>query len=144
MIQFYFLSISLNIIGGFLLASEYLFNKFSGLSAFDGLTSFFENNPVRRFILGCFCFFVGILKFISVIKGDIPVVGDLLPALFGVLIGFILIYEFYKERSKDKMNEAPSPMDSLQATLLKYKNAIGIAGIIISVFHFILPRVLFL
>jgi len=144
MIQFYFLSIILNIAGGFLLSGEYLVRKLPVLSGFEGFIGFFEDNPGYKFIFACVCFFTGIIKFISVTFGDIPVAGDMFPALLGILIGFMLSYDFYKKKFGKESGSPLAFIDTLQSFFMKHKTVIGIAGIVVSVFHFIFPGVLFL
>jgi hypothetical protein len=137
MYQIYFLSILLNLVAGIVLAHESLMEKIS----FDKvIVPDLLQNPGFKAGLGVFTFVVGFLKFLSVTQGDVPVAGDLLPALSGLIMGFTLVLQYYKEKS-NVTTDAVKTMDNIFA---KNRNFIGIIGIIIAVIHFFLPRVLFL
>ena len=136
MLQFYFLSIVTNVLGGFALASGTIGERFTGLSSLGEL---FEKNSTRM-ILGIITIILGIFKLLSVTKGDIPVVGDLIPALSGIAIGITLTVESYKQRS-DVTNPAVERIDNV---FVRNKSLIGIIGIVVGVLHFLFPTVLFL
>ncbi len=137
MLQFYFLSVIFNFLGGLLLSAEFLMDRIPRVSPF---ADFFTENPAYKFILACCCFFTGIFKLLSSIEGDVPVAGDLLPALSGMLTGFLLAYDYYKNKSDNL-----SPLaEKIEAVLVRNKTGFGIAGMIIAVIHFIFPRILFL
>jgi hypothetical protein len=80
------------------------------------------------------------LKILSSIRGDIPVLGDLLPALAGGAAGFTLLLEFYRSHTT-VMNET---LDKLEATFLKNGFLVGIFSMITGIIHFLIPTVLFL
>ncbi len=135
MIQFFFLSVLLNIVGGAVLASDFLEGK---LPLFARITELFKEKANSRLILGILSVIVGILKILSVVPGDVKIVGDLLPALSGLLIGFGLIVEYYQTRT-DVQTE-----NNLNTILDNYKHIFGTIAIVIGLLHFFLPRVLFL
>jgi hypothetical protein len=136
MVQFYFLSIITLLLGGLVLSFEYLEQKFSGLTRLrEALT-----NSSFQLILGILTFIFGILKLLSVTRGDIPVVGDLLPALCGLLVGFTLFLSYYKARSTVE-SETVEKIDTI---VIKNKSIIGLFAIIVAILHFIMPSVLFL
>ena len=137
MIQFYFLSILANILGGLSLAADHYDGKISG---FSKIKQFCEDNPGFRVTVGVFAFLAGFLKLLSVTKGDVPVVGDLLPSLSGLLIGTTLLFERYKE----KTTVESGAIDAADKILLKYKSIVGSVGVIVGALHFLLPGVLFL
>ena len=136
MLQFYFLSVVTNVLGGFALASDTIGERFTGLSSLGEL---FEKNSTRM-ILGIITIILGIFKLLSVTKGDIPVVGDLIPALSGIAIGITLTVESYKQRS-DVTNPAVERIDNV---FVRNKLLIGIIGIVVGILHFLFPTVLFL
>ena len=138
MIQFYFLSILTNLLGGLVLSIDFLEQKFPTLAKLkDTIT-----NYSFQFILGILTMVFGFLKLLSVTKGDIPVVGDLLPALSGLAIGFTLIISYYKSKSTEA--ESSNAVETLDKVFIRNKTIIGIAGIVVAIIHFIMPKVLFL
>ncbi len=136
MLQFYFLSIVTNVLGGFALSFDTIGDRFTGLSSLGEL---FEKNRTRM-ILGIIAIVFGVFKLLSVTKGDIPVVGDLIPALSGIAIGITLTVESYKQRS-DVTTPAVERIDNV---FVRNKSLIGIIGIVVGVLHFLFPTVLFL
>ncbi|MAG13875.1 MAG: hypothetical protein CMN78_04705 [Spirochaetales bacterium] len=137
MIQFYFLSILANILGGLSLAADHYDEKISG---FSRIKQFFEGNPGIRVTVGIVAFLAGFLKLLSVTKGDVPVVGDLLPSLSGLLIGATMLIERYKE----KTTVESGAIDVANKVLIKNKSIIGTVGVVVAALHFLLPGVLFL
>jgi len=135
MLQFYFLSVLLNVVGGSILASDFLEKK---ISFFGGVTEVFRERANSKLFLGILAFIVGVFKILTVTAGDVKVVGDLLPALSGLLIGIGLIAEYYRTRT-DVHTE-----NNINTLLDKYKHIFGSIAILIGVLHFIFPRVLFL
>ena len=136
MVQFYFLSIITLLVGGLVLSFDYLEQKFGGLTRLrEALT-----NSSFQLVLGILTFIFGILKLLSVTQGDIPVVGDLLPALFGLLVGFTLFLNYYKMKSTVE-SETVEKIDNI---VIKNRSIIGLLAIIVAILHFIMPSVLFL
>jgi hypothetical protein len=137
MYQFYFLSILLNLLAGIALAFDSLDEKL-GLSRFFNREVFAQSG--FRVTVGILTLIVGVFKFLSVTAGNVPVVGDLLPAVMGVLLGLSLIVMFYKDRST-----VSSPIiETLDAVLIKNRTVLGVLGIIAAIMHFLFPSVLFL
>lgn len=136
MVQFYFLSIITNLLGGLVLSLDYLEQKFSKLTRLRDIAA----NTGFQLILGILTVIFGILKILSVTSGDIPVVGDLLPALSGIAVGVTLLFSYYKMKS----TVTTETVEKLDSVFFKNKSIIGIAGIVIAILHFLMPRVLFL
>ncbi len=136
MMQFYLLSVIMNLCGGYALYSEGKAdrgNAFDGVRAFLGLENF-------RLVTGILCMITGVFKLLTVTDGDIPIIGDFSPALIGLLVGFTLLFEFYRKHSS-----LSSPKTQrLEAIFLKNKGYVGMAGMAASLIHFVFPRVLFL
>ncbi len=101
-------------------------------SSFDG-RSF-------RLVVGVLCAFVGIMKLLSVFRNDVPVVGDLFPALAGLCGGASLLLDYYSDSSSLELN-LPSFVETIFVDSKKY---IGIACLISGLLHFVFPQVLFL
>ncbi len=137
MLQFYFLSITANLLAGLTLSANYLNEKFSGLAPFKELL---EKKGVKLTI-GAFALIVGFLKLlIRSRSNDVPLVGDLLPALAGLGMGAVLLFEIFKERT----NIPAETVSNLEKVVVNYKVPLGLAGLAISLLHFIIPGALFL
>jgi uncharacterized membrane-anchored protein len=136
MIQFYFLSIFFNAVSGYVLAMESQKED----SVVEAGSQFSLDNETIRLILGILTLVSGLLKLLSAIQGDIPVIGDLLPAVFGLLAGFILVFDYY--RTKASVESEKSAL--IERILIKNKRWIGFVTIASAVLHFLFPSVLFL
>ena len=137
MIQLYFLSILFNGLVGFLLVVG---DEKENSSIENGMKfSLFSGG--FRLILGILAAITGILKFFSPI-GNVYILGDLLPALGGIVAGFILIFSFYRDNSTKIENEGQ--LDRLGDSFLRYRKATGIALLAVSALHFIFAPALFL
>ena len=97
MLQFYFLSVALNIACGLALilpdrprAGPFLLH----------LEIVFADVGVRV-ALGSLGMVTGALTLISPIQGDVPLVGDLIPSLTAALAGLVLLLELRADRQKD-------------------------------------------
>jgi hypothetical protein len=131
MLQFYFLSIFTNMLAGLTLTSEYFAERIKGFLPFKDL---FANRNVKTTI-GIAAFVVGFLKLlIRSNPTDVPVVGDLLPALAGLAMGAGLILGTVSAET----------VDNLEKTVMTYRVPLGIAGLVISALHFLVPGALFL
>ena len=137
MYQIYFLSIVFNIFAGITLAHEHLSENSTFTSVFN--PDFFKRLNLW-IILGIVTFIVGFLKILSVSPGDVKVVGDLIPALAGMIMGFTLVLGYYRDKSSVR-SDAVERMDNL---LLSNKTTLGVIGMISAVLHFFLHSVLFL
>ena len=141
MLQLYFLSILANIVGGLALSSGYLEERLSGVT---GLKEFFAGKPGLRVSIGVVAVVAGILKLLSVTKGDVPVVGDLVPALTGLIVGVALLVERFKEKSSVPVESQSGILAVVDRLVLRNRNMIGIASAVVGGLHFLIPGVLFL
>ena len=137
MIQIYFLSIVANLLSGLVLSAEHYGTKFPG---FVAVKDFFIGKPGLRVTIGIISFLTGFLKLLTVTKGDVPVVGDLLPALSGLILGAGVLFERYKERS----NVSSRALETADKFILRHKSIYGSVGIIIALVHFLLPGIVLL
>jgi hypothetical protein len=133
MLQFYFLSIVLNTLAGIILVSS---NETQ-----ESLGGFFLKNETTKFVIGILSALTGLMKILSVIQGDIPIIGDLVPAIAGLLCGFILIYEYYRNRTSLADSEQTEKINRI---FVANKKIIGAAAIAAAVLHFLFPHVLLL
>jgi len=139
MVQFYLLSVVANLIAGSMLSVDLLEAK---VGAFKGMGQFVRERPKMGLVAGIVAFAVGFFMFITPMRGDLPVVGDLLPAVAGIVMGYSLWLDWFK---KKRAETASWPFIELSDRLFgRYRNAIGITGIAIALLHFLVPAVLFL
>ena len=134
MLQFYFLSVFFNALAGYL-----LFFEDDDFPEFKNGFSFRDKS--FKFIVGILCALTGFLKLLSPIEGDVPVVGDLIPAIAGLLCGFILVFEYYRSRSSVEETEQT---EKIGVILVGNRKIIGLAALIAAALHFIFPRLLLL
>ena len=136
MLQFYFLSIFFNALTGFLIVS----GDSDGIPEF-GKKFFSAKDETFRLVAGILAAVTGFLKILSPIEGDIPVIGDIVPALAGFLSGFVLVFEYYRVRSTVNLPEQTEKIDRI---LLRNKKILGVAAIVTAALHFIFPKALLL
>ncbi len=137
MVQLYFLSICLNILGGLILGAPHFSERFPGLS---GLREYIYSRSGLKYGVMALLLLVGIMKLISVYKGDVVVVGDLLPALTLLAAGFTMIIE-HLSANPESENGFLKKMDKI---FVRYESITGVAALVAGVMHFIFPSVLFL
>ena len=137
MYQIYFLSILTNIVAGIALGFDRMDKGLRLRAAFNA--DLFQHTGFRL-ALGLITFVVGFLKLLSVTSGDVAVVGDLVPALAGLLMGFGLAFQYYRERAQ----VTSSVVESLDRVFGRNSATLGTVGVLAGVVHFFLPRVLFL
>ena len=134
MLQFYFLSIVMNALAGYILITgdEGVLKFTSGFSLKD---------EKFKLVVGILAALTGFLKILSVVEGDVPVIGDLFPALMGFLSGLLLISEYFRSRSSAEVSDNTGKFDRL---LVANKKIIGVAALVAAVLHFLFPTVLLL
>lgn len=173
MIQFYFLSILLNLLAGLIFIyavkdsnqssvvlsdSDDPFAQTSASDDFDSNGSFSDVKPetekselkslavpflgdkTLQLVVGILSALTGLMKLLSPIQFDIPVVGDLIPALAGLVSGAVLLLDWYQTQSG---LELPLPA-AIQNVYTNGRKYLGIFCVIAATLHFIFPRVLFL
>lgn len=146
MIQFYFLSVLLNLVGGFALVIDSAPKKGQQI---EGLKIFLRD-PSVSLVLGILSAVVGAFKLLTVMRGDIPVVGDFLPAVAGLGVGLTLLLERYRDPERAMEGEASlakparAGVSKMELFLLDHRTAVGLAGMIAGLVHFLFPMVLFL
>jgi hypothetical protein len=134
--QLYLLSVVTNALAGMALAGEFLGDKLAFLSSWKNIRD-------RRGLLigiGLAAAIVGVFKLIFRSPGeDVPVAGDLLPALLGIIQGAALLAEGFRQRV-----EGSEKLESVSKAVLTYRVPVGIAGMVVAFLHFLMPGVLFL
>ena len=90
--------------------------------------------------LGIVTLVVGVFQLLTVAEGDVKVVGDLIPALTGIVLGGTLIVIYYKE----KTTEESRTLDQLDRFFVQNASNLAYVGLVVAGLHFLLHRVLFL
>lgn len=147
MLQFYFLSILLNLVTGLVLFCEKDRTQDDfGFSSEPEETS--SGNPILdlmesknfKLVLGVLSVLVGLLKLLSVVQDGVPVVGDLLPAVAGLVGGFCVLLQFYMETNS--IDYVPNGL--IQKLFVDSRRTIGICCLVVATLHFVFPRAIFL
>ena len=153
MLQFYFLSILLNLVTGLVLFCEkdqvkddflggdftFAEDKEAEVGASNPILGFMESKNFKL-VLGVLGVLVGLLKLLSVVQNDVPVIGDLFPAVAGLMGGFCVLLQFYMETNS--IDYAPNGL--LQSIFVENHRTIGICCLVVATLHFVFPKVLFL
>lgn len=114
--------------------------KSSSAAGLKSLAVPFLGDKTLQLVVGILSALTGLMKFLSPIQYDVPVVGDLIPSLAGLAAGAVLLLDWYQDRS-DVAISLPEAVQNIYEGGRKY---LGIFCIIAAVLHFIFPRVLFL
>lgn len=88
MMQIYFMSVSLNILGGIILAFPILIEKIKFFKIFEDFVNLINDNKKVKSIFGLLFLITSTLEIIKPYK--LPIIGNLIPAISLFLIGFIL------------------------------------------------------
>ena len=107
--------------------------------AINSKDTFFDDMTFRL-VVAILSGLTGVLKLLSTVQNDVPVIGDLIPAVAGLAACFALLIEFCIQKSKVEL-KLPAFLTTVFIGGRKY---LGIFCIIAGVLHFIFPRVLFL
>jgi hypothetical protein len=133
MIQFYFLSIICNGAAGFLLTTD----RAGAAESIEDSQKLSLGGETFRLVLGILSSLTGILKLLSPVQGETPVIGDAGPALAGLAAGFSLLFEYYRRTSTIQCEKS----ERLGRFIDKNKRWIGIAALVSAVLHFLIPHV---
>jgi hypothetical protein len=128
--QFYFLSIVVNIVISMILMSEDFGEK---IAFFKKVADSFQGIS-KKFLLALSAMLIGLIKLGWPVEG-IPFLGDFLPMIAGFSLGGALLVMAIKERTDVKSDT----VDKLEKVMVNYKSFIGAGGFLISLLHFILP-----
>ena len=88
-------------------------------------------------VLGIVTFITGIFKLITPFHSKVPVFGDLIPAVAGIVSGFCLLLDYYNTVTTIPIS-LPKKLD---AVLIKSRRYVGIIVMVSALLHFLLPAV---
>lgn len=124
MLQFYFLSIFFNLIAGFVLVNDK--KEILDLAVLRDKTF--------RIVLGAVCAVTGVIKLFVVVHTNAVIVGDLLPAVAGMIAGLCLVIQDNQEKLPEWFNRI----------FMTNKLIVGFVCLGIALLHFVFPGALFL
>ena len=132
MLPFYYLSVTTNLMmGGILILSakdkDEFNNKYPLL-----------NDPTFLLVLLIFSGISAVFKLLSPIAGNTPVVGDIIPALSGIL-GCIVFFDRWLKVSENHLTLSP-----FFTRILTFEQPIGFFCLFAGVTHLLFSQVLFL
>jgi hypothetical protein len=131
MIQFYFLSILFDAAAGFVL----LKGDSEEESSLETEFRFSFRNETFRLVLGILTMVTGLLKLLSPVEGNMPVLGDLIPALAGLGAGFTILLGYYQDKSSLDDTES----SKITGTMSRNRKRIGFAALGAAAVHFLFP-----
>lgn len=133
MIQVYFLLILANVLIGLILGVPAFKNALS-----SELVNILENRSFQRMV-GLIAVLVGFLGLIVVLPGDLPILGNLLPALSAMAVGLAVFVGPPGEESS-----LPAWARLVHEFVYQYSGVFSIACLVFALLHFIFPSALFL
>jgi hypothetical protein len=137
MAQIYLLSVLTLLLGGALAAAPAIGERFAALA---GLADLAEQRSVGMGV-GIAAAAVGAIKlFVRAPFDGVPVAGDLLPALVGILLGVTLILSVREPATPTDEFDKRSALD----ILVGYRTLIGYGAIAVSIAHFLFPAAVIL
>ena len=162
MAQLYFLSIVFNFLASLILIidGKKLETNGAGVTGFNDMTDEdadigeekgpgkgkkifnfqdIAENKAFHFFIGTVTFIIGVFKLLASYDG-IMIIGDLLPAIAGIILGGMLFVDYFKSTTAIS-SEIINKLDEI---FIKNKKYIGTAGIAIAITHFIFPQIILL
>jgi len=130
MSQFYFLSVSLNLLAGYLLFF------WDDPDASERKSGFLLKNDTFILVVGALSAFTGLVKLFSPVGGRLPILGDLIPAVVGLVCGFVLLFGYYQRRTSIEDTEHTKKIDGI---LAGNKKVIGAIAFVAAALHFLFP-----
>jgi hypothetical protein len=141
--QFYLLSVVSTVVAGLALSSDYLGKKSDFFASFGYL----RKKRSVQITAGLITAVIGVLKLIfRSPRETVVVVGDLLPAAAGIILGVILIGEAFRQHPGEaaEQEKVGKSVEKVTRAIMPYRVPVGIAGAVIGFVHFLFPGVLFL
>jgi hypothetical protein len=138
MLQFYFLSIALNLAGGLTLCSDWLERRLGSMAPLFTVLS----GRVAKIAQGLGTLLVGLATLVVPAAGSAPT-GDLFPSVVGMAVGVTLLFEALKQAAQFPAEKAETGEHPERAPA-GFRTVIGVLGLAAAALHFFLPERLFL
>lgn len=135
--QIYFLVVITNILSGLILSGSFLEEKIKDFSPCNALMQKGKFKLVLGLLSVLTALFTLLLK---ITPDDVVVLGDLLPAVTGGIMGSYLIMSFFY----GSLEENRSWMKSFVDVMEDRGHIIGITGILVGIIHFLVPSAIIL
>jgi len=147
MVQFYFFTIVLELIGAAVLLSDHVGSQYEIISYTRRL---FIENVNARIVLIVLTSIVGIMKLIAPIEPGPVVVGDFFPAINLLALRAFYIFEIKRNQHEDeeeieidmegkKKSDAEESIEKVKSFYYTNKKIIGYITLGIAFFHFLFP-----
>jgi len=130
MLQFYFLSVFLNALAGYLL---FFWDENSPT---EGRKDLPLQSDTFILVVGILSAVTGLVKLFSPVGGSLPIIGDLIPAAVGFVCGFVLLFGYYRRRTSIDDSEQTKKIEGM---LTGNKRIIGAAAFVAAILHFLFP-----
>lgn len=132
MLPFYYLSVTTNLVMGIILV----------LSARDkeafSVKYPFAQEPTFLLVLLIFSGIASVFKLLSPVAGSYPIVGDIIPALSG-LLGCVVFFDRWTQATESTMS-----LPSFMTRILDFEQIIGFCCLFTGITHLLFSQVLFL
>jgi hypothetical protein len=138
MIQLFFLSILFNGLTGYVLVSQ---DKWEN-DTIENSLKLSPRSETFRLVLGILTAVTGFLKLLSPVMESTPVLGDMVPAVLGIIGGFILAFAYYRDHAQAMDTEGN--FDRIGNAFLRGKKIAGYALLASAILHFLFPQALLL
>ncbi len=134
--QIYFLVVVTHLMASLVLASPSLGRKNESFAALGPLLT----NKAFQLIFGVVTVFAAVATLLNRHPGDVILLGDLLPASSGLLMGAYFIMSHFAQN----LEENRSWMQTYVELITDHGQLIGMGTLIIGILHFLLPGVFFI
>lgn len=135
--QMFFLSVFVNLFAGLALSFPILEARLRLSNVFQ--PEIFHSRPFRL-VLGLVAFVIGFAKLVIVTPPNPPVIGDLIPAIVGMVMGLTLAAAAYCEEN----SAPPKAIATLDGVFGPHAAVIGIVGAVTALLHFLFPAIILL
>lgn len=138
MVQLYFLSIVFNGLSAYILIAQEGWEN----DTIETGMKLSVRNETFRLILGILAAIIGLLKLLLPYPENIPLLGDLVPAIGGLAAGYLLVFGYYRAHVQSVDTEGK--LDKIGDNVMKWKKTMGFLILASALLHFLFPQALFL
>lgn len=155
MMQFYFLSVILNITSGLILIKSLAKKEAEPLDSVEGeetkKSGFIDKikdkmeglevlqSPTFVLVVAVLSLFTGVIKLFKVAGGSPVIFGDFFPAVTGILASLTLLLSLYMSKGASGI-KLPKVLETI---FVEKSYLVGFVCLIIALLHFIMPGVIF-
>jgi len=130
MLQFYFLSITANVLSGLALAGDAITRRMPGFAEINARLT----GRRGKLIVGLASLLVGFCTLF--VPAEPPLIlGDLLPSAVGLVMGIALLFEVFRDMATLPAEQS----ERSERVPVGYRTTLGIIGLVTAGVHFFLP-----